>query len=203
MRVRSLTDADRQVIAAINRRDPDLLADALEEGGGSARSCAIRLLISAITIRPKDTLHLRPARGKRLTLLSRLGVSAWNLRTGLPPEARIELIHLLRTGAVQIGKLRQRKRGPRSDRAFIPKLWLDGWRVQQLINDLACEDARKIASVSPRGTIVPVVMARGLQKRAIDLFIQEQPQLSMSPEHAARYAKRALRAVQKLDLGSE
>lgn len=173
------TYADQQVICAINDHDVSGLAIALQNGGGAAGTQALHLLLSAVFRRSKCSLHIIPKLGRgrprgdrdpvRMSLFSPL-----QLRRGLSDEARAHLIDLCESERVQIGRLRQRKRGPRSDHGRISALWHHGWDILNLMDE-----------ISPSAPD-----SRGVQLKAIKLFLERNPHLG--GEDRERYAKRAL-----------
>lgn len=191
-------------MAAINTGNAEGLAEALANGGGSPRSDALKLIISAATRRPRDRYALAPRRlpGQRHDPLRTLEISPWELRNGLKPETRALLIGLLKSGQLWIGEHPAAKRGPRPDNALLPKLWLDGFTIINEIKRLAEGKAREIARASPVGSLIPVEDYRGNQKEAIDRFLSCRPELGMDRKDAERYAKRALAAARALDLGT-
>lgn len=206
LRVRIYCDADRQVISAINDGDPAALAAALRMGGASPRSDALRLLISAVSRRQKDSLHLLPKRGRgkkddpMLEVLAAIG--PFDLRRGINPNVIGHLIGLLDAGVVWIGRRRAKRRGPRADRASMPQIWRDGFAIQNEIEKLARERARREASSAPHRSVIPVAEYPGIQAEAIRLFIEARPTLG-NKEVAVRYAKRALKEVRELGLGRD
>lgn len=195
---------DMAVIRAINDCDHLALADALRLGGARNGSAALKLLISATSRRAHDPFVILPkrTRGQKKDPLLRLATSlcGLDLRRGLAPSDREELIAALGNGMAYIRRQVGSRRGPRENRFHIPKLWLDGWGIEAELSKIAMEHAQQIASSAPKGSVIPVIQTRGMQAEAVRRFLANQPQIGMSGPDAKRYAMRALSTVRKLNL---
>lgn len=188
--------SDFQLLSAIDSGDIAAMASALKDGGGSPGSAALKLLLAIVARREKDALVLMPTRtrGHCHDPLASLSVRPLWLRAGLPPEVRISLISLLEGNRVWVGIRRLNKRGPRSDRVRISKQVLDGAEITSEIHDLAFRAASKEANKKPVGSVVPVVIRRGMKAQAIAQFVSRS-----RGQADVRYAMKALKALRDFD----
>lgn len=194
--------ADRDVIEAVNSRNSERLALALEEGGGSAGSISLEHLLVTI-MRKYDRVELvrKVGRGSREPLEAVHVEESWFLN-GLPPEVRQALISGLRSGALILRKLRVPGRRGRPAGVFEPEI-AEGSHIYQIARDLAIADAPEKRINYLLG--FEEIPEKWLRQAVAEWVPRSRSELGLPPittasevDSLARRARRALAAYRKL-----
>ena len=90
------------------------------------------------------------------------------------------------------------RRGPRADRIHFSKQISDGAEIEREIHQIAFEAATADAKKARVGSVIPVVVRRGMKAQAIERFISRHTDEDGDKGPDERYAMKSLKAIRDL-----